>query len=204
MMVDFYYSIGSRYSYLASTQIAALEKETSCRVAWYPVNSVRLIDQCGVSPFKGEPVSGQYEWSYRELDANRWAELYGVPYVEPRGRVRFDSELLARACIAAKRLGKVVEFSHLLFSAMFQDLLSEIDERECTVRASACGIEATEFRTVLAAPETLSQLDTTIDRAYRTGVFGVPTFITSSGELFWGNDRIVLLRHYLRSHSRNT
>lgn len=39
MMVDFYYSIGSRYSYLASTQIAALEKETGCRVAWYPVNS---------------------------------------------------------------------------------------------------------------------------------------------------------------------
>lgn len=63
MMVDFYYSIGSRYSYLASTQIAALEKETGCRVAWYPVNSLRLIDQRGVSPFKGEPVSGQYEWS---------------------------------------------------------------------------------------------------------------------------------------------
>jgi len=31
-LVDFYYAIGSRYSYLASTQIARLERETGCRV----------------------------------------------------------------------------------------------------------------------------------------------------------------------------
>lgn len=102
MIVDFYYSIGSRYSYLASTIIATLEKETGYCVVWHPVNSVKLIDQRGANPFKGEPTSGQYEWSYRELDAKRWAALYGVPYVEPRRRVRFDSELLARACTAAK------------------------------------------------------------------------------------------------------
>jgi 2-hydroxychromene-2-carboxylate isomerase len=27
-------------------------------------------------------------------------------------------------------------------------------------------------------------------------VFGVPTFVVD-GELFWGNDRLVLLEHYL-------
>lgn len=199
MIVDFYYSIGSRYSYLASTQIATLEKETGCCVVWHPVNSVRLIDQRGANPFKGEPTSGQYEWSYRELDAKRWAALYGVPYVEPRRRVRFDSELLARACTAAKCFGKVVEFSHLLFAAMFRESLSEIDERECLVRAEACGISATEFRTALTAPETVSQLDATINDAHYANVFGVPTFIASS-ELFWGNDRLVLLRHYLHSY----
>jgi 2-hydroxychromene-2-carboxylate isomerase len=34
--VNFYYSMGSRYSYLASTQIATLERETSCCVEWNP------------------------------------------------------------------------------------------------------------------------------------------------------------------------
>jgi 2-hydroxychromene-2-carboxylate isomerase len=89
--IDFYYSIGSRYSYLASTQIDALKKETGCHVEWHPVNSVRLIAQRESSPFKGKPVSGQYEWTYRELDTKRWAKFYGVPYLEPRGRVHFDS-----------------------------------------------------------------------------------------------------------------
>jgi 2-hydroxychromene-2-carboxylate isomerase len=80
-IIDFYYSIGSRYSYLASTQIDALEKATGYRVEWHPVNSVRLLAQRESSPFEGKPVSGQYEWTYRELDAKRWAKLYGVPYL---------------------------------------------------------------------------------------------------------------------------
>ena len=194
--VNFYYSIGSRYSYLAATQIDTLQQATGCHVEWHPVNSVRLISQLESSPFEGKPVSTQYEWTYRELDAQRWANLYGIPYLEPRGRVNFDSQLLAQACTAAKRLGKVEEYSKSLFAAMFQDSLATIDKQECTIRAEACGIDAVDFQIALKDPETINQLTNTIDRAIQAGVFGVPTFIVD-GEIFWGNDRLVLLRHYL-------
>ena len=60
-VVDFYYSIGSRYSYLASTQIAKLERETGCRVRWHPVNGADIRTLRGRDPFAGEPLSGQYE-----------------------------------------------------------------------------------------------------------------------------------------------
>jgi 2-hydroxychromene-2-carboxylate isomerase len=125
--IDFYYSIGSRYSYLASTQIEQLQKETGCRIEWHPVNSMRLIAQQSKSPFEREPVSGQYEWDYRELDAKRWAEFYGVSYVEARGRVHFDSELLARSCVAAKCLGKSIVDRFLLqcFRIRCRTLMSE-------------------------------------------------------------------------------
>uniref|UniRef100_UPI00286D75B4 2-hydroxychromene-2-carboxylate isomerase n=1 Tax=Chamaesiphon sp. VAR_48_metabat_403 TaxID=2964700 RepID=UPI00286D75B4 len=195
--VDFYYAIGSRYSYLASTQIDALKTATGCHVEWHPINSVRLISQRDRNPFTGKP-SGKYEWAYRELDAQRWAKLYGVPYLEPRGRVQFDSELLARACVAAKQFDKVVEYSHLLFAAMFKDSLTQIDERECIDRAEICGISTKDFQVALKSQETASQLDETIDNAINAGVFGVPTFIVN-GELFWGNDRLILLHHCLDS-----
>lgn len=194
--IDFYYAIGSRYSYLASTQIDALKEETGCNIEWRPISSARLIARRGNSPFEGKPVSGQYEWTYRELDAKRWANFYGVPYLEPRGRVRFDAELLALASTAAKRLDKGEAYSRSLFAAMFQDSLSEIDERECISRAEACGIAAIDFQAALRAQETVDQLNETIDNAFDAGVFGVPTFVVA-GELFWGNDRMILLRHYL-------
>ena len=133
MKIDFYYSIGSRYSYLAATQIDALQQETGCEVEWHPVNSVRLIAQGERNPFAGKPASGQYEWTYRELDAQRWAKLYGVPYIEPRGRVNFDSELLALACTAAKRLGKVEQYSRLLFANMFEHSLSSVSPHRRTL-----------------------------------------------------------------------
>ncbi len=195
--IDFYYSIGSRYSYLASTQIDTLQRETGCQVEWHPINSVRLIARRENSPFEGKPF-GQYEWNYRELDAQRWAKLYEVPYIEPRGRVQFDSELLAIACLAAKQFGKVAEYSHLLFAAMFQDALTAIDEDECIDRAEICGISAIDFQVALKAQETANKLNKMIDRAVNLGVFGVPTFIVDD-ELFWGNDRLILLRHHLNS-----
>jgi 2-hydroxychromene-2-carboxylate isomerase len=200
--VDFYYSIGSRYSYLAASQIDALQQVTGCHVEWHPVNSMRLISQLGSSPFAGKPVSGQYEWTYRQLDAQRWAKLYGITYLEPRGLVEFDSELLAQACTAAKHLGKIEVYSRSLFAGMFQDALVKIDERECTIRAEACGMEPIDFQAALRAEATVDQLNSTIDSAIQCGVFGVPTFVVN-GEIFWGNDRLVLLRHYLDSHRKD-
>ena len=71
------------------------------------------------------------------------------------------------------------------------------NEQECIIRAEACGISTGDFQRLLTAKETICQHNATIDRALESGVFGVPTFIVS-GELFWGNDRIILLRHYLQ------
>ena len=85
-VVDFYYSIGSRYSYLASTQIAKLERETGYRLRWHPVNGADIRALRGRDPFTGEPLSGQYEWSYRRYDAECWAHYYGIPFREPRTR----------------------------------------------------------------------------------------------------------------------
>jgi 2-hydroxychromene-2-carboxylate isomerase len=199
--IDFYYSIGSRYSYLAFTQIDAIQAATDCQIDWHPINSIRLISQQENNPFANKP-SGQYTWTYRELDAQRWAKLYGVTYLEPRGRVQFDPELLALACIVAKRFGKVAEYSRLLFAAMFQDSLTKIDDRECISRAELCGINAVNFQIALTEIETADRLNTNLDRAISAGVFGVPTFIVN-GELFWGNDRLILLRHYLDSQQQD-
>ncbi len=195
--VDFYYSIGSRYSYLASTQIAELAKATSARVEWYPVNSVRLLAKRGTSPFDGKMVSGQYAWDYRELDAKRWADFYQVTYHEPRERVEFDADLLALAGTAAKQFDRVERYSYLLFAEMFHSSVTKtIDDWACIGCAESCGICAADFAAAMTDRQTAIDLDRTIDRALAVGVFGVPTFVTE-GELFWGNDRLNLLRHHL-------
>ena len=51
--VDFYYGLGSRYSYLASTQIERLEAETGCRVRWRPLYSGDLFAARGADPVPG-------------------------------------------------------------------------------------------------------------------------------------------------------
>jgi len=198
--IDFYYSIGSRYSYLASTQINSLANDFSCEVDWRPLNGGALAWRKRGNPFSGEPVSGQYNWDYRELDSIRWAAHYGVPFIEPRGRVQFDLDLLTRATIAAKRLGKVEPYSHALFAAMFAESeVTRIDRAECLRRAVSCGLEENEFLRALDDPATENEYNNILSAADTAGIFGIPTFIVD-GELFWGNDRLVLLHDWLQQH----
>jgi 2-hydroxychromene-2-carboxylate isomerase len=195
--VRFYYSVGSRYSYLASTQVGKLEREMGCQVLWRPLYSVDLHELRGVSPFEGEPVSGQYDWDYRRYDAECWAEYYGVPYKEPRGAVEFDPRLLARTCAAADALGAVRPYSESMFKAIFAEGLPEIGEEECLRRAEAVGLSGEAFARELASPGPERRLAETAAEAHSAGAFGVPTFVVDD-RMFWGNDRLVLVRHFLK------
>jgi 2-hydroxychromene-2-carboxylate isomerase len=193
--VEFFYGLGSRYSYLASTQLDRLVADTGCRVRWRPLFSGDLFAARGRDPFAGQPASGQYDWAYRRRDAERWAAYYGVPYREPEA-VAFEPRRLALACTAAARLGAVEPFSRRLFQALFVEGTSPPDDDFCAALAERVGLDQTAFRTTLEQPETASQLAATLGEALARGVFGVPSFMLGA-EVYFGNDRLVLLRHAL-------
>jgi 2-hydroxychromene-2-carboxylate isomerase len=193
--VEFFYGIGSRYSYLASTQLEHLAAETGCRIRWRPLYSGDLFAARGRDPFKGEPVSAQYDRAYRRRDAERWAAYYGVPYREPDD-VAFDPKRLALACAAAAAQGAVEVFSRRLFRALFVDGASPLDDAACATLAQGIGMDQGAFRAALAAPETAAGLAATVRDAAARGVFGVPSFVVGA-EVFFGNDRLPLVRHAL-------
>jgi len=202
--VDFFYGIGSRYSYLASTQIAALEQGTGCRVNWRPLYSGKLIAMTGSNPFAGNAVSTQYVRDYREKDARRWATYLGVPYLEPPAEFIHDPAVpnkLALACTAAARLSDAAAMSRQLFSMVFAEPGPDASDESLADRAREAGYDRAQFLDALNAPETAAALDATTQEAHDRGAFGVPTFFIGD-ELFWGNDRLVLVRDHLARGSR--
>ena len=102
IVVPFYFGLGSRYSYLAATQLDRIEAANECCFEWLPLQSGQLIRRAngGRSPFEGDPRSGQYDWAYRQRDAEAWARYYGIRYKEPVA-FRIDPADLAKACWAA-------------------------------------------------------------------------------------------------------
>lgn len=77
--VYFYYSVDNRYSYLASTQAEALEREAGCEVIWRALYSMALYEIHAHNPFKGEAISGQYDWDYPRYNAECWAPSMVTP-----------------------------------------------------------------------------------------------------------------------------
>jgi 2-hydroxychromene-2-carboxylate isomerase len=194
-VVDAYLGLGSRYSYLASTQLDRLAEETGASINWIPIFSeeLRAPDR---DPFRGPPISGQYEWFYRRQDAEAWADYYGVPFREPMGRINVDSRLLVRAALAAGQLKKRLPMMKRLFAAVFVDDRSDIDAAACIDCAVEIGIDRSAFRDALQDPAIEADRFAILERAQERGVFGVPYFLTG-GRSFFGNDRLVLLAHHL-------
>ena len=197
--VEFFFGLGSRYSYLAFTQIARIEASCSCRFNLQPIGSGELLNLRGASPFQGAPLSEQYEWDYRRRDAVAWAEYYRVPFVEPKPLPE-DRGLMARACHAAGMQGALRPYCEAMFNAVFVSN-ENIDERTCVAIASRIKLDVRLFSKAIGSVAVKERVTASARRAFELGAFGVPTFIVGD-RMFWGNDRIVLLEHYLVQQDR--
>jgi len=201
--VQFFFGLGSRYSYLAATQINALEKDTGCRVTWLPLRSGALMDRRGQNPFatrdaagnwSGVVVSDQYNEQYRQRDLARWAAFYGVPYQEPP-----DPQMsgLRRTlyCVAAARAGFGAAYGHAMFATIYADGIATT-EADCLRLADTVGADGSQLQEAVDSGEAERGHEEIIALGLEKRVFGVPSFVVG-GELFWGNDRLALLRNHL-------
>lgn len=192
-----YLGLGSRYSYLASTQLAKIETQTGAAFEWIPLNSARLIREAngGVSPFDGKPPLGQYDPAFRDRDAKRWAGHYGVPYRAPDlSGLPPDALALACWCAAdgAARRALMTTLYALVFGTGAKPGMDALEEI-----AARYGVAAGDIAGALAGGAASARHDAAIAGALREGVFGVPAFV-AGGETFWGNDRLPLLLDHLR------
>lgn len=200
--VPFYFGVGSRYSYLAATQLEAIEQRTGCAFEWLPMDSAELIRRAngGVSPFAGSAPSGQYDWTFRRRDAEAWAKYYRVPYREPE-QPQLESSDLAKACWIANEAGKLKDMCWQLFRAKFAEP-EDLSREGIGKLATAIGLDAEALVNRLDAREIVERHESVLERALGEGVFGVPAFMVG-GHLFWGNDRLVLVEDALTDHSRS-
>ena len=198
--IDFYFSIDSRYSYLAATQIPALEREFSATVRWRPLALSALLAARGATPFADKPVSGQYERDYRDIDTGRWADFYGVKIVSPDWD-KGDWTRINLAAVSAAHLGCCPAFVTALYDAvMVRNAIPGNDAAIARI-ADKAGLDGAKIVAGIDAPATERLHRETVEEARRAGVFGVPSFVTD-GQMFWGNDRIVLLKHWLSQRKR--
>jgi len=79
---------------------------------------------------------------------------------------------------------------------VFVDDLPAIDRALCIERAGEAGIDRDAFTNALDNAGTKAERGRVTHKAAEQGAFGVPTFVVG-GRLFWGNDRLVLLRNQL-------
>ena len=77
--VDFWYSIGSTYSYLSVMRLPDLAEAAGVRFRWRPFDVRHIMVEQDNIPFRDKPVKAAYMWR----DIERRAENYGLQPVVP-------------------------------------------------------------------------------------------------------------------------
>jgi len=183
--LDFYFFIGSTYSYLSVSRATALAAMQGVELIWRPFSVRTLMREQNNSPFVGKPTKFEYMWR----DLERRASRFGVPFDGAPPYPIDPEERANRVATLAAMEGWCEDFVREAYRTWFLDrhdpgtpeTLSAILER--LGKPTTC-IERAEQDDVVAryAAQT--------DRARALGIFGSPSWVCEDGEMFWGDDRL--------------
>ncbi len=179
----------SPYAYVARAWAYELEKDYDIGLAWKPYT----LD---IASFQ-QSVEGRdpHHWRrvrYAYMDARRWADKQGLTLKGPKKI--FYARPAATGMLYAQQQGVFRAYNDLVFDRFWRRELDpeSVEEIEGTLREAGA---AAGFRAFYDGAGGLEH-DRLRNEAEASGVFGVPTFVFE-GELFWGGDRIGLLRERL-------
>ncbi len=191
-VVTYYMSVTSPWTYLGSARFAEMARKHGYTVDIKPARFGEVFAKTGGLPL---PKRSPERRAYRLMDMKRWRDHLKIPVnVEPK-HFPADDGPGSRLVIAAKLAGKD---AHALATEIGKALWEkELNITETTVLegcARSAGLDAAAI--LKAAPpeaELASLHDTFTAEAISRGVFGAPSYVLESGEIFWGQDRLDFL-----------
>jgi 2-hydroxychromene-2-carboxylate isomerase len=194
--IDFWFTMGSTYSYLSVMRLAEVESLTGIGFRWRPFHLLTLLQEMKHVPFADKPAKAAYMWR----DIERRAQRHGIPVSVPAPYPVKQSVVANRIALLGLQEGWGRDFIRAAYRRWL--VLGQETGSEANISASLEEIGQAPARVMEAAntARICGLLDAETDEARRLGIFGSPTFVVGQ-ELFWGDDRLddALAWHRYRS-----
>ena len=186
-VLDFWFDFASTYSYLAAVRIGPLAAAARVQVRFRPFLLGPIFKAQGwdTSPFNLYEAKGRHMWR----DVERLAADNALPFRRP-GAFPQSSLLAARVALSGMPQGWGNAFSVATYRAEFERNLRIDDAATLGTILTTLGVDAKKALDEAQSDGNKAHLRTETEQAQRAGIFGAPSFVTASGELFWGNDRL--------------
>jgi len=184
--IEFWFSIGSTYTYLSVTRLKEVEQKFEVKFSWQPFSVRKIMHEMDNVPF---PPTKQVKADYMWRDIERRARRYGFEAKVPAPYPLKEFDLANKIAVIGMQEGWCSDYVITTYRRWFVAGLEPGSEPN--VSESLRVIDQDPERVLeLAADETIAKayLNQT-EQAQSKNIFGSPSFIVD-GELFWGDDRL--------------
>jgi 2-hydroxychromene-2-carboxylate isomerase len=199
-MIEFFFDCSSPWTYLGFHNIQLLAKEFDEDISWRPILVGGIFNTINPSVYarRENPVAAKI--AYDKKDIADWARIAGLTILMRPKVFPVNSVKAMRGCIW---LGNdMLPFARTVFQIYWgedQDISQDEVLTEVCLRA---GIDPKAFFAGIGDQKIKDQLKANTDEVMARGGFGSPTIFLDKTDMYFGNDRLPLIRDALLRHGR--
>jgi len=194
-MIEFFFDCSSPWTYLAFHNIQPLAKEFGEEISWRPILVGGIFNTINPSVYLSREKPVPLKARYMKKDLDDWARSAGLAIKMPPTVFPVNSVKAMRGCIF---LGKdMLPFARAVFESYWGD---DKDISQDAVLSEICkrvGVEPEKFLAGIGEPAIKDQLKANTDEVMARGGFGSPTIFIDKTDMYFGNDRLPLVREAL-------
>ena len=194
-MIEFFFDCSSPWTYLAFHNIQPLGKEFGEEISWRPILVGGIFNSVNPSVYASRETPVPLKARYMLKDLKDWAQSSGLSIKMPPTVFPVNSVKAMRGCIFAGK--DIVPFARAVFEAYWSE---DKDISKDEVLSEICrrlSIDPQKFLAGIAGQAVKDQLKANTDEVIARGGFGSPTIFVDKTDMYFGNDRLPLVREAL-------
>jgi 2-hydroxychromene-2-carboxylate isomerase len=196
--LEFFFDCSSPWTYLAFHRVQPLAAETGADLVWRPILVGGVFNAVNETVYEQRANPVPIKLRYYGKDLRDWARFTGLDIGSP-SVFPVNSVKAMRGCLVAEEARKLPEYARAVFEAYWgedrdisqDDVLAEVVAR--------VGLPEAEFFSRIAALEYKQKLRDNTEELIARGGFGSPTLFVNGDDMYFGNDRLELVRAALEA-----
>jgi len=195
--LEVFFDCSSPWSYLAFHNIQPVAAECGVPITWKPILVGGVFNAVNPSVYnsRDEPVPAKQAYSKKDLQD--WARFSGLKIIRP-SVFPVNSVKAMRICCALEGDARLEPFARAAFAAYWGD---DQDISQVPVLRTLCeraGLNADEMLAATDQQPVKDRLRANTQELMDRGGYGSPTMFVNGTDMYFGNDRIPLIRAALQ------
>ena len=199
--LEFFFDCSSPWTYLAFTGIEALATRAKAELIWRPILVGGVFNTVNGSVYESRANPVPAKQAYYAKDLQDWARRAGVRIGQPPV-FPVNSVKAMRGAYLALDAGVLPHYARLVFEAYWGNLADISRDEVLAPIVAEAGLNEQAFFAGIASDPIKSRLRQATEELVSRGGFGSPTMFVNGTEMYFGNDRLVLVEDDLKQNPR--
>jgi 2-hydroxychromene-2-carboxylate isomerase len=196
--LELFFDCSSPWTYLAFHKVEEVVRGARAELVWRPFLVGGVFNTVNPSVYEARkaPMQVPAKARYYLKDLADWAQLYGIRIGQPPV-FPVNSVKAMRGAFVALEHDVLPAYARAVFEAYWGDLADISQDSVLEPIAARAGLDRSEFFAKIAEPAYKAKLRANTDELIARGGFGSPTMFVDRDDMYFGNDRLALVRSAL-------